>query len=75
MRRLKENLKSCGQEPFLTAYKNNSSIPTHTWANNNTVLLETVSKCFVLFFLFFFVCTALSTLEFWVMRSMQKESQ
>lgn len=52
MARLKEKLKSCGQETFPIANKNNRSIPAHTWANDNTVLLETKKKQ-VGFFSFF----------------------
>lgn len=37
---VKENLQSCSQEPFLIAKKNSISLPTGTWANNNTVLLK-----------------------------------
>lgn len=53
MVRLKEKLKSCGREPFPIANKNNRSIPAHTWANDNTVLLETNKQKKVIFFSFF----------------------
>lgn len=68
MVRLKEKLKSYGREPFPIANKNNKSIPAHTWANDNTVLLETKKKnrCF---FFPFSVPTALTAVVYWVMGS------
>lgn len=67
MVRLKEKLKSCGQETFPIANKNNRSIPAHTWANDNTVLLETKKNR--LFFFLFSVPTAVTTVVYWVMGS------
>lgn len=49
MVRLKEKLKSCGQEPFPIANKNNRSIPEHIWAKGNIFLLETQEVCYFIF--------------------------